>query len=175
MRTFCCLVTWFEGFRDFLLRKTVRKVELILEACPDDTKRGNLRTLWQFVRLRTYTTIFFLVAQKIRRYRERLFVGKGVRRFSAFIYSRHGACLFYTYCYIPRHSSSYTDNASLVVKRHHFYLAQPHWYMTCFPFLPFTCLAGASSVGVAGPVLPLPPHAFTGVLLLLCLITPAPE
>lgn len=53
---------------------------------------------------------------------------------------------------------------------------QPHWYMTCFPFLPLTCLCGcASSVGVAGPALPPPPHAFTGVLLLLCLITPAPE
>ena len=53
---------------------------------------------------------------------------------------------------------------------------QPHWYITCFPLRPLACLwFDASPLGVEGPESPLPPHAFTGVLLLLCLITPAPE
>ena len=63
------------------------------------------------------------------------------------------------------------NNNSLFLLAH-----QPHWYITCFPLRPLACLwFDASPLGVEGPESPLPPHAFTGVLLLLCLITPAPE
>lgn len=118
---------------------------------------------------------FFSDAQDFCKCRARPIAENGVGRSNAFpIADMEHVCSIHIAT--PRAIPAATPyNASLNVKRHHFYLAQPHWYMTCFPFLPFTCLAGASSVGVAGPVLPLPLHAFTGVLLLLCLITPAPE
>ena len=67
-------------------------------------------------------------------------------------------------------------NASLNNNSLFLFAHQPHWYITCFPLRPLACLwFDASPLGVEGPESPLPPHAFTGVLLLLCLITPAPE